>query len=56
MIAALIIYLAFLIIIAFRSARSVKDIPDFFVGDLGHMNDSVDPRLQFYQGPKWGQS
>ena len=35
MIAALIIYLAFLIIIAFRSARSVKDIPDFFVARKG---------------------
>ena len=32
---ALIIYLAFLIAIAVRSARRVKDIPDFFVARKG---------------------
>ena len=35
MTAALIIYLIVLVLIAIRSARKVKDIPDFFVARKG---------------------
>ena len=32
---ALIVYLVFLLLIAVRSARRVKDVPDFFVARKG---------------------